>query len=271
MYRVVDLTNLNWATTHSGGVSYGAFYKTSETVNITKYYYKCSNFYSGQQEFGDESIYEVICSRLLNKLGLNCINCALVLAKIKINNNIYTTYVSKSENYFKEYNSRTTLENLVDILRTKDNNIDVIINKLGISKQIKEIIIADFITIQRDRHGENIELLEKDNKYTVAPMFDNGLSFLAPYPSKITNLNQIVNFEVMNDYPVNNYIGQRSLFGNLKYINKPIPINKLKPEDRRSIFYNLANTLPKEYLDKIWEIILTRYDFLLQGGYVYVT
>lgn len=78
MYDLIDLTNLEWKTTINGGVSYGCYYKATEIKNGVKYYYKCSQFYAGQRVFGDESIYEVISSRLLSILGFNCVKYSLV-------------------------------------------------------------------------------------------------------------------------------------------------------------------------------------------------
>ena len=138
--------------------------------------------------------------------------------------------------------------------------------KLGIQKDICDMIVADFLTLQRDRHGGNIELLVKDGKYRLSPLFDNGLGLLAPYPSCFNN--DIRDFDVLGDYPVNNYIGSRSLYQKLDYIKSPIKVNKLTKSDRRSIFYGLSDVLPKEYLDKIWELLVYRYAFLRKRGII---
>lgn len=261
--RLVDLTNLNWSTTHNGGASYGCYYKATGIENGKKFYYKCSNLYMGQGYFGDESFNEVICSRFLSLLGFNCVKYTLVYAKVKINGRIYNTFVCKSENFFNGYNSRITLESLHNIYNC---NVDELITKLGISDQIRLMILADFLILQRDRHGGNIELLEKNNQYILAPLFDNGLGLLAPYPSK-SGLT-IANFDVLADYPVNNYIGTRSLYQNLSYINQPIRVNKLTKIAKRTIFYGMNNLLPKEYIDKIWELLTYRYMFLRKRGYI---
>jgi hypothetical protein len=75
----------------------------------------------------------------------------------------------------------------------------------------------------------------------------------------------------MVDNPVNNYLGDRSLYNNLKLIKNPVRVNKLLPEHRRKIFYGLKNTLPKSYLDKAWELITSRYSYLKSGGYIIET
>lgn len=259
----IDLSNLNWSTTHNGGISYGCYYKTTATENGKKYYYKCSNHYAGQGYFGDESINEVICSRFLTKLGFDCLRYTLVCARVKINGWLTNTYVCKSENYYKGYDSRIKFE---DLHRLSNCSVDELITMLGLSQQIRLMILADFLTLQRDRHGGNIELLEKNGKYTLSPLFDNGLGLLAPYPS--ASGMDISNFDVLADYPVNNYIGSRSLYQNLSYIKQPIRVNKLLREHKNSIFYGLQEVLPKSYIDKIWELLTYRYMYLRQKGFI---
>lgn len=261
--KLLDLTKLNWSTTHNGGTSYGCYYKASTIENGKKYYYKCSNYYAGQDCFGDESFYEVICSRFLSKLGFDCVKYTLVYAKVTINGRVFNTYVCKSENFFRDYSSRITLENLH---RVYGGTVDDLITRLGIQNQVRCMILADFMTLQRDRHGGNIELLEKNGKYVLAPLFDNGLDLLSPYPSAFKT--DISKYDVLADYPVNNYIGTRSLYQNLRYINQSFRVNKLTKEDKRSIFFGMNELLPKASIDKIWELLTYRYMFLRKRGYI---
>lgn len=261
--KLVDLTHLDWGVTHNGGVSYGCYYKATEVVNGKKYYYKCSNYYAGQGVFGDESVNEVICSRFLRILGFDAVKYTLLYAKIRLRGSIFYTYVCKSENFFVGYDSRSTLEYLCDSYKTSP--VDMI-NKLGISTQIKNMLLADFLIYQRDRHGGNIEILLKNNKYTLSPLFDNGLGLLAPYPSAFRP--NITNFDVLADTPVNNFIGTRSLYQNLSFINKSIRVNRLLKEDKKRIFYGLKDTLTDEYIDVIWRLLTYRYYFLRKRGFL---
>lgn len=48
----------------------------------------------------------------------------------------------------------------------------------------------------------------------------------------------------------------------------PIKVNKLTKEDKRSIFFGLNNLLPKEYIDKIWKLLVYRYMFLRKRGFI---
>ena len=50
----------------------------------------------------------------------------------------------------------------------------------GWQKYVDEIIAVDFLILNRDRHGANIEVLRNARAKTIriAPLFDHGLSLL---------------------------------------------------------------------------------------------
>ncbi len=113
MYKLVDLSHLNGGTLRSDGISYGCYYKATNIEHGKKVYYKCSNFYENNWAFGDESVYEVICSKLFSILGFDCVKYTLVYAKVSIHGKVYTTYVCRSEDFsrgvsIKNYVGRLT-------------------------------------------------------------------------------------------------------------------------------------------------------------------
>lgn len=235
-------------------IANGCLYKYRED----NYYYKYSTYYAGQNCFGEESIYEVICSRLFQILGFDCVKYTLCNKIVEMTGNSLNTYVCKSK-AITGYSSRATLEDIQEILGL--NSMETI-KFLGLEREIEKLLVADFLVLQRDRHGKNIEILIKDNKYYLAPLFDNGLGLLAPYPVSLTNLAKIRQFDVLHDYPVNNCIETRSLYDNLNLLSEPVLVNRLKREDKKKLFYGLNAVLPKEYIDKIWKLITYRYMFL---------
>lgn len=263
MYKVEDLTDLNWGSTKGNGISYGCYFKAKSGDT----YYKCSQYYSAIQKFGDESVYEVICSRLLRRLNLPCVDYKLISAKVRIDGSDYITYICKSKDFARGFDSKITLEELY--LMNRGMTLTDFICKLGIQRDIEKMLMSDFLTLQRDRHGGNIELVRRGDVYYLAHLFDNGLGLLAPYPSCYDN--DVSKFDVLADYPVNNYIGTRSLYDNLSLITRPIIVRRLRKEDRRVIFYNLTDVLPKSYLDKIWQLITYRYMYLRKRGFIYET
>lgn len=60
------------------------------------------------------------------------------------------------------------------------------------------MFLLDYIICNRDRHGANIEVLQKGDTYRLAPLFDNGLSFMF---SCYQDGNQMLEFDRMNFRP----------------------------------------------------------------------
>ena len=83
----------------------------------------------------------------------------------------------------------------------------------------------------------------------LAPLFDHGLSLVF---SCYDNEDAVRDFDVMKDYPVNNYFFTRSLEYNLRYVPKSLKINQLHDDDYDYIMHGIDMVLPKVYVDKMW-------------------
>ena len=120
------------------------------------------------------------------------------------------------------------------------------------------MLAVDFLILNRDRHGANIEVLRNNRKHSlrIAPLFDHGLSLLC----SCYNEEQIEKFDVMEDKPCQSFIGSRSTFENLKLIEdkKSIFKKSLKENDKSIMFEGLDEVLSGKHRDKIWEMIYTR-------------
>lgn len=267
MYSVVDMTRVNWGFDRENGSTYGCYGKTKIKERDGVYYYKLSNFNSEQGFIGEESIYEVISSRFLRLLGFDCVKYSLVKVRVNIFGRTYITFACKSRNFKTQgtwINFDTFREMFIQV------PMEELIGRFHMGNSIREIIAADFMIIGRDRHGANIQVCNVGNNYRIGPIFDNGISLLAPIPVNTPGSLELVQaFDTGGNYPVNNYIGTRSLYANLGYLEGyPVHANKLHSEDKRRIFYNLSETLPKEYINKCWEILTFRYDYLRKGRYI---
>lgn len=133
--------------------------------------------------------------------------------------------------------------------------------KNGWQEYIDTMLAVDFLILNRDRHGANIEVLRNARKRSlrIAPLFDHGLSLLCSCYSE----EQIKKFDIMEDKPCQNFIGSRSTLENLNLIQNKASIfkNRLTENDRDIIFKDLPNTLSAEHMDKIWEMIDTRWRY----------
>ena len=120
----------------------------------------------------------------------------------------------------------------------------------GWQQYIDTMLAVDFLILNRDRHGANIEVLRNARKHSIriAPLFDHGLSLLCSCYSE----EQIKKFNVMEDKPCQNFIGSRSTLENLNLIREKEKIfpKRLAGTDKAVIFENLEHTLSAEHMEK---------------------
>ena len=130
--------------------------------------------------------------------------------------------------------------------------------RMGWQTYIYQMFVVDFLILNRDRHGANLEVLKNNRKrtYRIAPLFDHGLSLLSRCP-----IDKIDSYDIMEDKVCNNYIGSRSVWENLKLIPKhQFPeLNALKQSDKDILFHGLSGVLDEKLQNKIWEMIWQRW------------
>lgn len=107
------------------------------------------------------------------------------------------------------------------------------------------MLVVDFLILNRDRHGANIDVLRNRRRKSIrlAPLFDHELSlvFRCEAPE------QLANVDVMADKPVQCFVGSRSPWENLKLIpkDKRPRLNTLTEADRSVIMNELNDVLPR--------------------------
>ena len=254
-----DLTYLNWSHVRTSSGTAGTFLKSESTIEGTKTYYKLSNFDIEKGVIGHECINEIIVDRLLTILGVEHLSYELINADISIDGRLYSTYLCASLDFKERGESKIALE---DYYRT--NNIPgeshyEFCSRLGFKEYIDRMIALDFIILNRDRHGANIEILRNPRRHTLrpAPLFDHGLSLLFSCLSK----EAVQSFDILADLPCQNFIGTYSCRENLRIIKDRgyLFSNRLKESDKEILFDGLYDILPGVYLDKIWDMIHERY------------
>ena len=131
--------------------------------------------------------------------------------------------------------------------------------KNGWQTYIDTMLAVDFLILNRDRHGANIEVLRNGRKHSlrIAPLFDHGLSFLCT----CYNDEEIAQFEILADKPCQNFIGSRSTYENLKLIQGKDRIfqTKLMPEHKSILFEDLDTVLSEAHREKMWSMLLARW------------
>lgn len=254
-----DLTYLKWSHIRSSSGTAGTFLKSESTLHGAKIYYKLSNFDPVKGVVGHECVNEIIVDRLLTILGVEHLSYELINADIEIEGNIYSTYLCASEDFKKRGESKIALD---DYYRTNaqkgESHYDFCVRE-GWKEYIDRMIAVDYLILNRDRHGANIEVLRNSRAHTlrIAPLFDHGLSLLYSCMSD----NDVEQFDIMQDKRCQNFIGGYSCYENLQLIKDKTKIfeNKLQESDRDIIFEGMDNILSDIFINKIWNMIYERY------------
>lgn len=254
-----DLTYLKWSHIRSSSGTAGTFLKSESTLHGAKIYYKLSNFDPVKGVVGHECVNEIIVDRLLTILGVEHLSYELINADIEIEGNIYSTYLCAAEDFKKRGESKIALD---DYYRTNaqkgESHYDFCVRE-GWKDYIDRMIAVDYLILNRDRHGANIEVVRNSRAHTlrIAPLFDHGLSLLYSCMSD----NDGEQFDIMQDKRCQNFIGGYSCYENLQLIKDKTKIfeNKLQESDRDIIFEGMDNILSDIFINKIWNMIYERY------------
>lgn len=255
-----DLTWLSWSTIRNSSGTAGSFLKATSNFDGKKIYYKLSAFDSMNGVVGHESVNEIIVDRLLTLFGIDHVSYQLIHADVLIQDKIYDTWVCASEDFKVKDDKKIALDAYFQLERNAgESPLDFCIRK-GWGRYIWEMLVVDYIILNRDRHGANIEVLRnKKEQYTkLAPLFDHGLSLIFT----CQNVNSVLATDVLEDKRVQCFVGSMSAFENLKLIpEKEFPhMNCLKESDKDILFDGLNQVLGKEWLDKVWEMIWKRWN-----------
>ena len=256
-----DLTYLKWSHIRSSSGTAGTFLKAESSISGKKVYYKLSNYDQEKGVIGHECVNEIIVDRLLTLLGADHLHYQLVFADIEIDGRIYTTYLCASEDFKGRGESKTSLDNYFVANHGQGESAYDFCQRSGFGAYIDTMLAIDYLILNRDRHGANIEVLRNSRAHSlrIAPYFDHGLSFLFNCISE----DEISSFDVMKDRQCNNFIGSRSCYENLRYIKgKQVFSGKLTNTDRDYLFEDLDSILSPVHMDRIWLMLTERYRVL---------
>lgn len=254
-----DFTYLKWSHARNSSGTAGTFLKSQSVVSGEKIYYKLSNYDSEKGIVGHECVNEIIVDRLLTILGVEHLKYQLIHADIELDGRIHETWLCASKDFKEKGETKAALDNYYQINRMgNESRYDFCTNN-GWKKYIDTMLAVDYLIMNRDRHGANIEVLRNARKHSlrIAPLFDHGLSFLCSCFSE----KEIENFDISADKPCQNFIGSRSTFENLKLITDKNAVfqSKLKSQDKEILFEDLSFVLSETHLNKIWDMLWLRW------------
>ena len=255
-----DLTYLNWSHIRSSSGTAGTFLKSESNLEGRKKYYKLSNFDPDKGVVGHECINEIIVDRLLTLLGVEHLHYELIYADVEIEDKIYSTYLCSSYDFKQRGENKIALDDYFIVNAEKGESHYDFCRRMGWENYIHTMLAVDYLILNRDRHGANIEVLRNSRAHTlrIAPLFDHGLSLLYSCLSD----EDAMKFDVHEDKKCQNFIGGYSCFDNLQFIKKRQDIfsNKLKASDKTVLFDGLEDILSDVFIDRIWKMIYERYE-----------
>ena len=254
-----DLRYLEWSHVRSSSGTAGTFLKSEEKIDGRKIYYKLSQYDSVNGIVGHECVNEIIVDRLLTILGVDHLEYQLIHADIEIDSKIYDTWLCASYDFKKAGESKTSLDSYYQAYAKNGINSYDFCKINGWQNYIDTMLAVDYLILNRDRHGANIEILRNSRERTVriAPLFDHGLSFLC----SCYNEQEIEEFDISKDRPCQNFIGSRSTLDNLSLINdrKSVFKSRLTREDRNRLFAGLDKVISELHKDKLWNMLYQRW------------
>lgn len=256
-----DLTYLSWAKIRNSSGTAGSFLKAYSELDGQKTYYKLSDYDRVEGIVGHECLNEIIVDRLLDVLGVEHLKYQLLHAQIIVGDKEYDTYLCASSDFKRQGESKIALEVYYEAEKKKEESPLAFCIRQGWEQCIYQMLVVDFLILNRDRHGANIEVLRDSAKKEIrlAPLFDHGLSLVC----RCHKEEELVGVDVMEDKPVQCFVGSRSTQRNLDLIPKDkLPqINSLKEQNREYLFKGLEHIMSSSRQDKIWEMIWKRWQY----------
>ena len=261
IHELQDLRHLEWARIrHSSGTA-GSFLKSYSDSHGVRTYYKLSDYDSTRGIVGHECVNEVIVDRLLTMLKIDHLDYTLQHALITLDGRELTTWLCSSTDFKQRGERKITLENLYQAMRQEDETPLAFCKRMDWQEYIYEMLIVDYLILNRDRHGANIEFLQdvKRKAYRPAPLFDHGLSLVCRCQTE----ESLRGIQVMEDKKVQSFVGGNSAAENLLLVPKKsmrrIPA---LPQDAGNILMDgLQDILTKRHRDVILKMIRKRWEY----------
>lgn len=256
-----DLTHLSWSRIRNSSGTAGSFLKSYSELGGRKTYYKLSDYDPAKGVVGHECVNELIVDRLLSILGVEHLQYQLIHADVRVNERTEETWLTASEDFKARGEDKIALDAYYDAEHQSGESPLEFCVRNGWENYIYQMLAVDFLILNRDRHGANIEVLRNKRQKTIrlAPLFDHGLSFLCCCRSD----REATAFDVMADLPTNAYIGSRSARENLNLISHDrLPVfAPLQEKHREVLFKGLDGVISDMMRDKIWEMLWKRWCF----------
>ena len=112
----------------------GSFLKSYEEIDGQKIYYKMSNYDSVRGVIGHESINEIVAQNIADLFHMEHLTYDLVHCKVKVSDNIFETWITRSMDFKQPGESKMTFETYYEILRQDDEDIFQFIKRMDLEE-----------------------------------------------------------------------------------------------------------------------------------------
>lgn len=260
---MLDLTHLVWDCDPAQAIGMGGSY---QKAYLDGRYYKlgCYNGF----EYSKESVNEVIVSDILDIMEIPHVKFFGERARIvpyRGKNEVHETFVCWSEEFRLPGESKMELDTFYELNRQEGDDPFKFCTRMGFTKELDQMLLADFIFINRDRHGANTEVIKSGGRHRLAPMFDTGFSLERAPDSMLANQ---IDLDVMYDYRTNNFIGSESLFDNLELISEPVEVSPLTEERVAAVVSRFSDSLSEKHIKIDIEMIWERYKYAREKNFL---
>lgn len=244
----LDMTHIRWNGLESNTTD-GIVPKSiiKDINNNVKVFLKADNYGVGYGFYGFSTLSERIGTILGKYLNIiDVVDYKLIYSSVIIKGENHKGFINLSKN-FNPNKSFIPVEKIYDSrskLSVKDYLFD-----LGYREQLECMWIFDYIISNMDRHGKNLEINPDTKKF--APLFDHGLTRIG----NTSSLDKLADFN--DDTIVNNFIGERTLIGNLKQVENSYRIPKRSVLKEMLITY-LHNTCTIDEINVIFNFLESR-------------
>ena len=262
IFEQQDLRYLSWTRTRKSSGTAGSFLKSYDDSGEKKLYYKLSDYDPQTGVVGHECVNEIIAGRLMELLGIPHLEYSLLNAIILIDGKEESTFLCRSADFKEKTQKKITLEEFyASECVGRETPFDFCI-RMGWENMIFGMLVTDYLIINRDRHGANIEILidRKEKSIRPAPLFDQGLSLLC----RCRTPEEIAAFDPLGDPAVQSFIGGRSTAENLKLVPREF-LRGLPAIGRKDISVMLTGidrVLSPGHSEKIREILTRRWEII---------
>ena len=254
-----NLTALSWAKARQSSWTTGSFLKSFGSDESRKVYYKLSDYDPVNGIIGHECINEIVVCRLLEILGVEHVDYQLIHADVVIDGKTHETWLNASEDFKRPGESKVALDTYYALERQGDETPLEFCIRHGWGQQIWECLVVDYLILNRDRHGANLEVVRNPKARTLrlAPLYDHGLSLMFRARTDA----QVAAFDVMADLPVQSFFATHSTRDNLGLVppDKLPRFAPLRESDQTSLFDGLHDATTAQWRAKTWEMIWQRW------------